>query len=213
MKHGALKLLAFAALSLSVQAQAENPLSPELQAFMSRPDEQKIYGAALLRDWDYAVDNCPSPAVKNLRLSIGIPPKFDAGGQPVSGEWRLIGQLEGCGKTRHLSILYGFGTDGKLVRAGMLPGTSVSNFRLQRDSLMYAAAAMGGLAPKDCKDVRILDTRFVAFEGPEAAKRPWTEEWTVRSCGVTGRVTMHYAPDATGTGITTRLSETRKGDQ
>jgi hypothetical protein len=39
---------------------------------------------------------------------------------------------------------------------------------------------------------------------PEAkgtVRRPWTEEWTVRLCGVSGVVPMPFVPDATGTTI------------
>jgi hypothetical protein len=218
----AVAALAIATFASSVQAQRVPPqpiqMSPELKAFMSRAEEQKIYNPVLAREWRYAVDDCPSPTLRGLNVVITVSPTFDAGGAPVSGEWRLVGQFEGCGKSRFVSVVYGFGPDGKMVRAALLPGTTAADPRLQLDSVTYAALGMSKLAPKDCKDTRISDTKFVAFEGGTAPaagtpnKRAWTEEWTVRSCGVTGLVTMHFRPDTKGTQISANLNETRKLD-
>lgn len=194
------------------------PMSPELKAFLSRPDEQQQFGGMMTNIWQSTVENCPKPAPAGLNVLIETAPTFDAGGRPKSGEWRVVGQWQGCGKTRMLSILYIFGQDGQMRRIGLLPGSSATSLRLQSDALMYAAMGMAKLRAKDCQSNKVVDTKFIRFEGdapPTAAdigKRGWIEEWTVRSCNVTGIVTMNFTPDATGTTITTALDKTRKAD-
>lgn len=216
----ALVSLALVSLAPEVRAQTQPiPMSPELKAFMLRPDEQRLFHAVMEREWQYAIENCPSPVVRAVNVAVGAAPTFDASGSPVSGQWRAIARVEGCGKTRTLTVVYAFGKDGKMIRAALLPGTTAADPRLQMDSIMYAAMGMSKLTPKNCKDTKVSDTKFVAFEGANAppaggtpGRLPWTEEWTVRSCGVTGLVTMHFRPNATGTNISTKLDETRRLD-
>ena len=189
------------------------PMSPELKAFLMRPEQRQAVIGEMGQQWRTIFENCPSPKLQGMNVLISTLPKLDSDGTPVSGEWRMVGRVEGCGETRILSVEYLFTQDGQMKRLALLPGTTVANLRLQHDALMYAAAGMAKLSPKDCKDIKDIDTKFVGFEdtGPTsgAGGRPWTEEWTVRACGVTGIVTMHFAPDPTGTTIRASLSETR----
>jgi len=201
-------------LGLVLSAKADPiPLSPELKSFLMRADERQAVIGTMGQQWHSIFENCPSPKLQGMNVFISIPPKLDSSGTPVSGEWRMVGRMEGCGETRILSVEYLFAPDGQMKRLALLPGTTVANLRLQRDALMYAATGMMGLSPKDCKDIKDIDTKFVGFEdtGPSngAGGRPWTEEWTMRACGVTGLVTMHFAPNATGTNIHVGLNETR----
>ena len=208
--------LAIALLAGTVaRAQPEQiPMSPELKAYLTRPDQQQLYNGNIAQQWRIAVENCPSPQMRSLNVLVGVPPKFNASGNPVSGEWRVVSRVEGCGASRILSVAYTVGTDGKIHIFGLLPGTTAASPLLQRDALLYARMGMAGLASKDCKDITYSDTKFIDFVGAASSgasgRRPWIEEWTVRSCGVTGVVTVHFTPDATGTTISTNLSETRK---
>jgi hypothetical protein len=47
-------------------------------------------------------------------------------------------------------------------------------------------------------------------EAKGAVRQPWTEEWTVRLCGVSGAVPMHFVPDATGTTIHSEVLKASK---
>ena len=189
------------------------PMSPELKAFLMRPEQQQAVIGAMGQQWHTIFENCASPKLQGMNVLIVTPPTLDSSGTPVSGEWRMVGRLEGCGETRVLSVEYLFAPDGQMKRLALLPGTTVANLRLQRDALIYAVTGMMKLSPKDCKDIKDIDTKFIGFEdtGPTngAGGRPWKEEWTMRACGVTGVVTMHFAPDVTGTTIHAGLNETR----
>jgi len=211
------RYIAVAAALFCVPAQAQPiSLSPELKAFLGRPEEQQAVVNMMARQWHQIVENCPSPTFqKGGMVSTAIPPTFDSSGTPISGRWRVVDRAEGCGESRTLSMEYYFATDGQMRRTGTLPGTTIADLSLQRDALRYATLGMVKLISSDCKDVMYTDTKFIGFvdAAPVGGRRPWTEEWTVRACGVTGIVTMHFTPDATGTGIRTSPNETRQVGQ
>ena len=201
-------------LGLVLSAKADPiPISPELQAFLMRPEQKQAVTGMMGQQWRTIFENCTSAKLQGMNVLITTPPTFDSSGTPVSGEWRMLGRVEGCGETRILNVEYLFTQDGQMKRLALLPGTTSADLRLEHDALLFAAAGMAKLAPKDCKDIKYIDTKFIGFEdsGPTtgAARRPWKEEWTVRACGTTGIVTMHFAPDPTGTGIRAASNETR----
>jgi hypothetical protein len=211
--------LVFVFLAFVFSAKADPiPMSPELKAFLMQPEEQKAFGSMVGAQWRALIENCPSPPqLKQTNVIISKEPAFDQNGTPTSGQWRIVGRLEGCDQTRLLNILYLFAEDGQMKRVAMLPGTSAADPLLQHDALMYANLGMANLMPsKDCKDIQYTDTKFIGFGevSPQAMpgrdNRSWTEEWTVRTCGVTGIVTMNFIPDATGTTITSEPAKTRQ---
>jgi hypothetical protein len=207
-------VLAILFLGLFSSAKADPiPMSPELRTFLMRPEQQQAVTGTMGQQWRIIFESCPTPKLQGVNVLIITPPSFDSSGTPVSGEWRMIGHLEGCGETRILNVEYQFTPDGQLKRFVMLPGTSIADIRLQHDALMYAVMAMAKLTPKDCKDIKYIDTKFIGYDDSGSTtgsdKRPWKEEWTLRACGVAGIVAMHFAPDATGSNIHSGLNETR----
>jgi hypothetical protein len=208
--------LIFSALVLPAKAQL-TPMSPELKAFLMRPDQQQVTISMMGQQWRALVGECQSPKVTAMNVLIDKPPTINQAGVPTSGEWRMVGHIEGCGATHIFSLLYFFAKDGQMKTLALLPGTTIADVRLQHDALMYAAAGMANLMPsKDCKDIKYTDTKFVGFGEanpqsiPGRVNRAWTEEWTVKTCGVAGIVTMHFTPDATGTNITSEPNKTRR---
>ncbi len=191
------------------------PMSPELRKFMSDPEEEKIVKAQALHDWNNTVLGCTTPPTLDAaNVVVGTAPKFDRAGKPISGSWRVITRLSACGQAKNFSLLYAFAANGKMVRLGMLPGSSAADPILQRDAFMYANIAMSKLTPPGCKDFKYLDTMFEAFGPPGTGVPPgrearsWTEKWKVWGCGVEGIVKLYFTPDATGTAISARLNET-----
>jgi hypothetical protein len=193
-------------------------MSPELKAFLSRPEEQQQFTGVMGNIWRSVVENCPSPAARGMNVVVEVAPKFDSSGTPISGRWTIVGQLEGCGKSRTLKVLYLFdSTDRK--RVGLLPGTTIADVRLQQDALKYAVTAMAATRPKDCNSTKLINTKFIAFDGgkppvpAEGGKTPWTEEWTMKSCGVTGVVDVRFVPKATvGTTIMAQMNKSKAAE-
>src|SRR4051812_41033309 len=66
------------------------PMSPELKAFMIRPEQQQGLVGLMGQQWRMVVDNCPSPNLQGMNVLISTPPNFDSNGAPVSGQWRAI---------------------------------------------------------------------------------------------------------------------------
>jgi hypothetical protein len=189
------------------------PLPPELKAFLERPDQKQAVNYYITRQWQAAVSGCATPKMTALNAIVESPPAYDSGGAPISGQWRLIGRVEGCGQNRLLNIEYLFGPDGKMRMIGMVPGTSTADLRLQRDAAMYASIGMAKLKPRDCKETNYSDTGFIKYEDATPNSnggRPWAEEWRVQTCDVTGIVTLHFTPGAAGTLIRVEVNETRQ---
>ena len=202
---------------ISIETRAETaPLPPELKAFLSRPDQQKAIAGLMNRHWQSFLPECTTPELKQTNVIITQPPSFGPNGAPTAGMWRVVGHVEGCEKSSVFTVMYAFGPDGRMARFGLLPGTTIADYRLQRDAIAYATMAMSKIAPEGCKDIHYIDTKFIDFGEvspatiPNKERRSWTEEWTVRACGVTGLVTMHFIPDTTGTSITTSPDQTRQ---
>jgi hypothetical protein len=204
-------VLAFSAIwllsSAAAQPPAPIPLSPELKTFLMLPDQRKAIDESSAKAWASQVPGCTEPKVTQRNVLILEAPKFDAQGSPLSGNWRVITHIDGCAETRIISLQYWFPASGKLATTLMLPGTSIADPLLQRDAILYAQTGMAAIAPRDCKESPVINTQFKSWDSAElpgakgAVRRPWTEEWTVRLCGVSGVVPMHFVPDATGTTI------------
>jgi hypothetical protein len=216
-RHAFIALLMFWGSGSALAADPPQiPVSPELRKFLTDPDEEKIVKGQALHDWNNVVANCPAPTLEGANVVIGVAPTFDKAGKPVSGNWRVVSHLAGCGNARMFSLFYAAGPNGELRRIAMLPGTSVADPVLQRDALVFANTGMGKLTPPGCKDFKYLDTAFDGFGPPVPGAQPgretrgWIEKWTVLGCGTTGIVKLYFTPDATGTAISAKLDETVK---
>ncbi|MBS0219869.1 MAG: hypothetical protein JSR91_03920 [Proteobacteria bacterium] len=196
------------AFSSSTQAQQPLPMSPELKAFLTRPEEQRQFGGMMNNVWRSVVENCPSPTARGMNVNVDVPPTFDSAWMPMSGQWTVIGRFEGCGKFRILRVVYQLGPNNRMRRVALLPGTTRSDLRLAQDATLHAVVAMVQIAPKDCKSTKIINTEYIGFDGgktpptAELTRTPWAEEWTVRACAIVGVVDMHFVPNSNGIGTT-----------
>jgi hypothetical protein len=211
-----LKLYAvFAMMAIGASGQTA-PMSPELRTFVMRAEEQKAVIGAMQEQWRTLVPECATPQLKNMNVRVVQAPVFDVAGNPTRGVWMMVGQFEGCGQIRVMNLRYGFGPEGKLVRSPMLPGTTHADPLLQNDALFHARVAMIGLAPKDCKEITVIDTKFLRYGDESPKARPgfethvWYEEWRVRECGVVGTVPINFIPDATGTTISAEMAKAQQ---
>ncbi len=188
-------------------APALTPMSPELKAFVLRPEQQKAINEASAKAWFQQLPDCKEPKLKQRNVLVDQVPAFDIAGNPYSGQWRVVTWIDGCGEERIIDLMYWFPPNGTLTTTLLLPGTTLADPRLQKDAVFYAMMGMAGITPKDCKEHPVINTKFKNWDSGAlpnaigAIKQPWTEEWTVRLCGVTGVVPMHFVPDAHGTTI------------
>ena len=158
---------------------------------------------------------CPTATyVTTGEVGILVPVQTNAGGRATAGVWKETVQATGCGMSRLLNALTTVQPDGTLQTDPLLPGSTITDPRLQQDSVQYAAAGMGEM-PAGCDEGGVLNTRFVELDGrppgtrptPGAAPRPWTEIWTLIACSRQVDVTMHFTPDSTGTDVRADLAK------
>jgi hypothetical protein len=149
------------------------------------------------------------------RALVLSPPQVDRSGKLIGGTWLQSVIATGCGTLRQLNVLTSAQQDGTLHRIALLPGTTIADPQLQRDAVQYAMASVVQLMPADCRrEARIVETRFVEFEGPPVSTvqpvrvaRSWREDWTVEGCGKRVVVPVHFIPDPSGTTIRTSTKE------
>ena len=136
------------------------------------------------------------------------PLKQDARGQLVSGAFKESITQTGCGAPRLLNALTVIQPNGTFQTFPLLPGTTITDPKLQQDSVQYAAAGLGEM-PAGCQQGYVVDTQFLGVDGappgtrptPGGGPKPWSENWTLQACTKRAVVGMHFAPDATGTAI------------
>jgi hypothetical protein len=208
---------AFAAQIDDIPMASSVPVPPELQTFLRLPDQKKQIFAMMAHQWKTIVPSCPESHLKHDRVVIEQAPSFDKSGTPVTGRWRFIGLVEGCNASHIFTILYDFGPNRQLKRIGLLPGTTVADMQLQREALQHVGTGVANLVPKDCEKIDYIDTKFLGFaetvpDIPAGSNnRAWDEEWTVKACGVTGIVPLHFKPTAPGKmAMTVETEKTRR---
>lgn len=209
MRVPGMAFLMLAAQVAAARAAGAPPLPADLLALLARPDHR----AALLQAAQAVGAAQPGPCPKATYVTSGEisllqPLKLDAKGVPVAGAWKESVTQAGCDATRVLNALTTVRANGTLDTRPLLPGTTITDLKLQQDSVQYAAAGMGEM-PDGCEQGGIADTAFDGMDGqppgakppPGAALRPWTETWTLQACGKRAQVRMRFTPDATGIGI------------
>jgi hypothetical protein len=128
-------------------------------------------------------------------IAVYSPVRFDPSGEPVAGEWREGIVATGCGPAITLNVLTKVTATATLATGPLLPGGTIADPSLQNAAQAPALSAAGGI-PAGCADAYIADTAFVAYETAvtETKNAPWREIWSIRLCGATRKVIMHFLP-------------------
>ena len=206
----------FLALSCPTHADDAVPVPPPLLEFVKRPVQHDAVIDSMSRAWSQIVGACDSVSIADTRITLAGPITFKTDGTPAAGQWMESTEVSGCGTKRRLNVLTVVAPDGRLMHVATLPGDTIADPTLQRDSLYSVLAAAAPVVPEDCADTHLTDTKFVGFDGPPAKDtatgrpaRPWHEQWTVVGCGKAALVTLHYAPDGDRMSIRAVPNETK----
>ena len=128
-------------------------------------------------------------------------PATDEDGRIVRASW--IERVPGiaCGQRRDYRVRVQI-ADGKGSVIPMLPGTGLSSPDLPEAVGAVEAAVKAYQVSRNNCQVDVLDTQLKSTYLAEE-KQPWTELWTVRSCGKKMTVPVRFTPlaQATGTDI------------
>ncbi|HYE48870.1 MAG TPA: hypothetical protein VEB20_04720 [Azospirillaceae bacterium] len=197
---------------VSIVAKGAAKYGPVLASYVTREDHSREVEAiareyaAQLGDWK----GCQDMTVRRTYALEGIFGQimFEEG-IPTAGGWKETVAVSGCGVERLLPVGT-FADSGRIKSGPMIPGSTIADIRLQRDTITHVYLAALAARP-DCDDKIMSDTRFEGFaEGPVpkgAQIKPWAETWTVRACGEDIKVPVMFVPDATGTQIVARAPQ------
>ena len=195
-------------------ARADAPaLPPGLMGLLARPDHRAALLQAAQAVSLVQPDACPKATyVTTGEVALLQPVKLDAKGHPVAGAWKESVNETGCETPRTLNALTTVDTNGVLHTEPLLPGSTITDPQLQKDSVQYAAAGMGDMPP-GCDEGGVIDTAFMGLDGepagtkpaPGSVQKPWTETWTLQACTKRAKISMHFIPDPSGTEIQAAL--------
>jgi hypothetical protein len=126
----------------------------------------------------------------------------EAGQPPVEGVWRIQFTAQRCGGERSFSVL-GIAVPGKPVHhVNLLPGKSITDFSLMRDTLNAVVPSYKGMVQaqqgKTCSDFAITDTQVTTPPASTDVPSRFEEAWTLRYCGEVKTFPICYAPREAG---------------
>ena len=175
---------------------------------LSDPAEQQRVISAAGRSTVVLQSPCPSAQFRIANKFVPYKPvSFDGTGAIVSGAWKQIVQVEGCGRTRLLNVFVTVEGPNKLSAMPLLPGSTHADALLQKDAVKYAVVALAtarGGREANCQIGYVANTEYLEQEKetlPGAKEPAWRELWTLASCTQKMIVPMHFIPDSTGTTI------------
>lgn len=106
-----------------------------------------------------------------------------------------------CAKELRRALFWFREGDG-VKGAAMAPGASIADVRLQVDATVTAKATAAQNAPKDCAEVRLIDTAVTETPSEQPA---WKERWSFLACGAAIPVDLAFSPAPDG-GTTVKAS-------
>lgn len=163
---------------------------------LSRPMLAEAHKLAVAQDRTFGV-NCEGQySIQPQTISVLQPIEMSDGGErPASGAWRLGYAAQRCGTAKRFNALYIVRDGGVPSAQALVPGATIAGVQLMIDTIKIAAPALLAVA-KDCKDLRVADTRLA--QPVTQLGVPWREEWQFLRCGETIDVPINFVPTADG---------------
>ena len=191
------------------QAETAAPVDPGVAAFAVLPDHRAAVANAALEGFRYRYGACPAASIVQS-LPIQAPDRaslsFDQAGELIAGGVKEPVIVEGCGKASQENVVT-LVVQGQRKTIAVTPGTTKGDLTLMHDTLPYLVMYTSARGMRSCRDQKVMNTRFEAFEGGPNSKakfqadggRPYWETWTVNACGTDFDIPVHYIPDELGT--------------
>jgi len=171
-------------------------------AYVQSPEtRQRLKDIATKWDADLGMA-CKDPYVIDpMRDQLALLKPIDvpeAGQPPVEGVWRIQFIAERCGSERTFSVL-GIALPSKPVHyVNLLPGQSITDFSLMRDTLNAVVPGYRGMVQaqqgKTCNDFAITDTQLTTPPASLDVPSRFEEAWTMRYCGEVKTFPICYSP-------------------
>ncbi|HEY7551730.1 MAG TPA: hypothetical protein VH913_19700 [Hyphomicrobiaceae bacterium] len=212
----ALAAAAAVAEAQTSQQLAAGGISPAFAQYLNSKSNRDVINQVIRAQASRYPDACTDIVIESKFKVLTIAAvQFDGRRFTPGGAWKETVQATSCGKSRVHNVHTFVRPDGNLQRSPMLPGSTIADLLLQRDTvgLVYVNVAANA---KDCPRTQhfIEDTKFLHWDpkpipnakaGPNA--RAWDEEWTASACGKPMVLSVRFTPDATGTGFAVQLKK------
>ena len=119
-------------------------------------------------------------------------------GQADGTQWEEKMPGRACGESRDYRVLVLL-RDGRGQIQPLLPGDGWAGPLLEHDTMLQVVSVASAYTRQQCP-VDVVNTHLTKGRPAENAKAPWTEVWTVHSCGKHFGVPITFMPDAVGDG-------------
>ena len=120
-------------------------------------------------------------------------------------EERIPGRA--CGEARDYRVLVLL-RDGKGQMLPLLPGDGWAGPLLEHDTMLQVVSAATVYTGQKCP-VDVVNTHLASGRPAENPKTPWTELWTVHSCGKHFGVPITFVPDDVGDGTSMSVNASK----
>jgi len=194
-------LAALAAGSAVGQQPPNSPNVQRLREFIGTPEHLQAVRAAISAFEPTAL----AAACKDVRPTKGRAwqpveePVFDPGAKtPKNAAWQETWEVNACGKSGVRSVGFVARHGQGIVPLPMFPGESLADLKLQHDAgqLALTDAAPAALRCEERGRIQVIDSAVISR--PDAARRQWSERWTVAGCGRTADIHVDFRPDPQG---------------
>lgn len=128
-------------------------------------------------------------------------------GQADGTVWEESVPGHACGESRDYRALIVLRAGGGQIQP-LLPGDGWAGPLLERDTMVQVAAAAAIYTHDRCP-VDVIRTHLTEGKPSTNPKAPWTELWTVRSCGKQFGLPVTFTPDESGGGTSMSVNATK----
>ncbi len=110
-----------------------------------------------------------------------------------------------CGESRDYRVLV-YLKDGQGGIQPLLPGDGWAGPLLEHDTMVQVTSAATQYTKQQCP-VDVVNTHLTGGRPTQEPKSPWTEMWTVHSCGKQFGVPITFVPDQVGDGTSMSVKQ------
>jgi hypothetical protein len=147
------------------------------------------------------INRKPEPSLRLERPSEFSTTKY--ANQPIIGAWSETWTVSQCGTMVRRGLVMLKTSSGDLAAMPEVPGTTLTDLRLQIDTLKIGLPAFN--IPK-CDQTHFTIMDVEVLDASQIAQHDWREKWTILLCGQLCSRVVHYGPGGPGGGTNISIS-------
>lgn len=192
----------------SKPARAELVDASRFQSYLDSPLHAGLVHRALAVMKKPVAPNCGDLGSRAVNTHPLTAITFGPDGVPNSGAWKSEIPITGCGDDTVVNLFFVVQPDGVKIKTVIgVRGWTRTHPDLQDTATNFAGRAAAASVP-GCKQIDVINTKLSNTPLPEfpgkptdPAYRPWSEIWTLATCGKKTDVLVSFFPSPNGTQI------------